>query len=107
MQVKDACTDIYEKLGDKAPKERLDYSLFSPAQSKWLQPTKTFQFYDIKSGDEMEYKNKQIALRIRLQDGSVKTILIDETLPVEAVVEMICKRIGDCKSNICNVNVSI
>ena len=52
------------------------------------------EYYDIKSGATIEYKKKHRPLRIRLMDESVKTVLIDESMPVSELVDMICKRIG-------------
>lgn len=55
---------------------------------------RSLDFFDLKSGDLVEYKKKTRALRIRFVDEALKTILIDESRPVREVVDAICERIG-------------
>jgi len=42
----------------------------------------------------MEYKNKYRSLKIRLLDGTVKTILIDDSLIVQQLMVYICTKFG-------------
>lgn len=44
--------------------------------------------------DDVEFRNKMRPLKIRLLDNSVKTIIVDESLPVEKIMPTICERIG-------------
>lgn len=44
--------------------------------------------------DEIEYKNRYRQLKIRLLDGTVKTILIDDSLIVAQLMVYICTKFG-------------
>ncbi|KAL7754362.1 hypothetical protein RI367_000343 [Sorochytrium milnesiophthora] len=92
MSVFEVCAEIRAKLGDSAGGE--DHSLFSPEQSRWLAPTKTLIFYDLKSGDLIEFKKKHRMLRVKLMDETVKTVLIDDSLPAQMLVQSVCAKIG-------------
>ncbi|KAJ3159120.1 Talin-1 [Geranomyces michiganensis] len=92
MSVHEVCREIREKFGDAAG--GADHGLMWPETGKWLQPSKILDFYDMNSGDSLEYRKKHRALRVRTMDSSVKAILVDESLPVQQLVEIICERIG-------------
>ncbi|TPX31993.1 hypothetical protein SmJEL517_g04801 [Synchytrium microbalum] len=92
MSAYEACKEIREKFGAEAGGS--DHGIFWPAQTKWLANNKVLDFYDLTSGDEVEFKKKHRPLRVRTMDGSVKTVLIDESLPVQAIVVTVCERIG-------------
>lgn len=46
--------------------------------------------------DVLEYKRKMRTLRIRMLDGTVKTVFIDESQPVSNLMVVICTKIGQC-----------
>jgi talin len=71
-----------------------DHGLYFPAQSKWLINSKTLDFYDFKSGDLVEFRKKHRPLKVRMMDNSLKTVLIDESLPVSQLVDAVCRKIG-------------
>jgi talin len=71
-----------------------DHGLFCPGLGKWLTNSKTLDFYDLKSGDLIEYKKKHRPLRVKMMDDTIKTILIDESAMVQDLVVMVCQRIG-------------
>ena len=48
----------------------------------------------VRSNDTLEFRKKFRPLRVRLVDGSTKTIMIDETKTVAELTEAICGRIG-------------
>jgi len=48
MTVQEVCRDIKEKLGEEGGGS--DHGLFWPDQGKWLEPRRTLDFYDLKSG---------------------------------------------------------
>jgi hypothetical protein len=50
--------------------------------------------YDLKFGDVVEFRKKFRVLKVKTLDESVKNMLIDESLPVKELVEVICERIG-------------
>lgn len=43
----------------------------------------------------MEYKKKQRPLKIRMLDGTVKTVLVDDSKTVTDMLMTICARIGE------------
>lgn len=72
---------------------------------KWLLSNKTIEFYDLKSGgnkhtsiylieDVLEFKKKHRPIKVRMLDGALKTVIIDESLPVSLLVSVICDKIG-------------
>ncbi|KAI8824903.1 uncharacterized protein EV422DRAFT_576151 [Fimicolochytrium jonesii] len=92
MSVYEVCREIREKFGEGAGGQ--DHGLMAPDSGKWLQPSKLLDFYDLVSGDSLEYRKKHRPLKVKTMDNSVKTVLIDESLNVQQLVEIICERIG-------------
>lgn len=45
--------------------------------------------------DTMEYKKKQRPLKIRMLDGTVKTVMVDDSKTVTDMLMTICARIGE------------
>ncbi len=44
--------------------------------------------------DLLEYRRKMRNLRVRMLDGSVKTVLVDDSQPVANLMVVICTKIG-------------
>lgn len=44
--------------------------------------------------DTLEYKKKQRPLKIRMLDGTVKTVMVDDSKIVSDMLMTICARIG-------------
>lgn len=42
----------------------------------------------------MEYKKKIRALKVRMLDGAVKTVMVDESQPVGEIMLVVCSKIG-------------
>jgi talin len=59
-----------------------------------LAPNKILAFYELKNGDVLDFKKKHRTLRVKLIDGAVKTVLIDDSLPVGLLVQTVCSKIG-------------
>lgn len=97
MIVHDICKDIRDRLGE-ANTGGSDHGLFwpdeDPKKGRWLEPGRTLNYYDLKSGDMLEYKKKHRPLRVRLMDGTLKTVLVDDSLAVGDLVKTVCSRIG-------------
>ena len=55
---------------------------------------RTLDYYDLKSGDMLVYKDKTRPLRVRTLDGSVKTLLIDDSQTVAELTKVVCAKIG-------------
>ena len=72
--------------------------LFKPFEDSiggyWLNQERALDYYDIKSGDTLAYKTKKCPLRVKTLDGSIKTLLIDESQTVAELTKAVCQRIG-------------
>ncbi|XP_063985728.1 talin-2 isoform X1 [Diachasmimorpha longicaudata] len=97
--VYDACRIIREKLPEATnmgqPK---DYGLFlSDEDAKkgvWLEPGRNLDYYILRNGDLLEYRRKLRTLRVRMLDGTLKTLLVDDSQPVANLMVVICTKIG-------------
>ncbi|XP_015597713.1 talin-1 isoform X2 [Cephus cinctus] len=97
--VYDACRIIREKLADASnmgqPK---DYSLFlsddDVKKGVWLEPGRNLDYYILRNGDQLEYRRKLRTLRVRMLDGTLKTLLVDDSQPVANLMVVICTKIG-------------
>jgi talin len=78
MSVHEACKEIREKFG--AASGGNDHGIFWPDTNKWLSPTKVLDFYEITSGDFVEFKKRHRMLKVKTLDDTVKTVLIDESV---------------------------
>ena len=70
-----------------------DHSLYDPERKRWLKMEKTLFYYDIPSNHELEFKKKHRPLKLKMLDGSVKTVLIDESLTVQQLVDYCCDKL--------------
>eukprot|EP00001_Collodictyon_triciliatum_P156180 27356_3 len=48
---------------------------------KWLKEDRTIVAYDLKQNDTVEFRKKQRPLKLKLVDGSQKTVIVDEKHP--------------------------
>nr|XP_037279500.1 talin-2-like isoform X2 [Rhipicephalus microplus] len=97
--VYDACRVIRDKVPDSALGDAKEYGLFltddDPKKSGcWLENGKALGYYLLKSGDTLEYRKKLRPLRVRMLDGSVKTVLVDDSQPIANLMVVICTKIG-------------
>lgn len=51
-------------------------------------------YYLLRNHDVLEYRRKLRTLRVRMLDGAVKTILVDDSQPVSQLMVVICTKIG-------------
>ncbi|KHJ45469.1 I/LWEQ domain protein [Trichuris suis] len=96
--VYDACKIIREKMPEAHLGLPKDYGLFladeDPKKGVWMENGKTLEYYLVRSGDLLEYKKKLRTLKVRMLDGTVKTLMVDDSLPVGQLMIVICARIG-------------
>eukprot|EP01087_Luapelamoeba_hula_P023545 TRINITY_DN867_c0_g1_i1.p1 TRINITY_DN867_c0_g1~~TRINITY_DN867_c0_g1_i1.p1 ORF type:complete len:2538 (-),score=652.11 TRINITY_DN867_c0_g1_i1:59-7672(-) len=96
MSISETLHEIKDKTGEGGR----DHGLMRPADpksgrtAKWLQLDRTLMFYDIKANEELLLKKKHRPLKIELADGTIKTFLIDDSLPVADIVEEVGKKMG-------------
>lgn len=60
----------------------------------WLEPGRNLEYYILRNNDTIEYRKKLRQLRVRMLDGSVKTLLVDDSQPVANLMVVICTKIG-------------
>lgn len=75
-----------------------EYGLFisdeQNQQGVWLENGRTLGYYILHNQDTLEYRRKLRTLRVRMLDGAVKTILVDDSQPVSQLMVVICTKIG-------------
>uniref|UniRef100_A0AAX7STX4 Talin 1 n=1 Tax=Astatotilapia calliptera TaxID=8154 RepID=A0AAX7STX4_ASTCA len=81
--VYDACRIIRERVPEAQLGQPNDYGLFlsdeDPKKGIWLEAGKALDYYMLRNGDTLEYKKKQRPLKIRMLDGTVKTVMVDDS----------------------------
>jgi len=60
----------------------------------WLEPGRNLDYYILRNGDLLEYRRKLRTLRVRMLDGTLKTMLVDDSQPVANLMVVICTKIG-------------
>ncbi|PSN52989.1 Talin-1 [Blattella germanica] len=96
--VYDACRIIREKISEANQGEPKDYGLFLADEDMkmgvWLEPIRNLEYYILRNGDLLEYRKKLRTLRVRMLDGTLKTLLVDDSQPVANLMVVICTKIG-------------
>ncbi|KAM6902474.1 talin-1 [Xenentodon cancila] len=96
--VYDTCRIIRERVPEAQLGQPNDYGLFlsdeDPKKGIWLEAGKALDYYMLRNGDTLEYKKKQRPLKIRMLDGTVKTVMVDDSKIVSDMLMTICARIG-------------
>ncbi|XP_061734598.1 talin-2a isoform X2 [Nerophis ophidion] len=94
----DACRIIRERVPEAQSGQASDYGLFlsdeDPRKGIWLESGRTLDYYMLRNGDILEYKKKQKPQKIKMLDGAVKTIMVDDSKTVGELLVTICSRIG-------------
>ncbi|CAF4072990.1 unnamed protein product, partial [Rotaria sp. Silwood2] len=99
MLIGDVCRSIQGHLPITLGHDQSEFGLFvndvqHSSRSYWLDPSRTLSYYPLKTGDNVEYKNKYRPLKIRLLDGTIRTILVDDSLIVAQLMVYICTKFG-------------
>ncbi|XP_037034773.1 talin-2 isoform X2 [Bradysia coprophila] len=94
----DACKIIRDKFAEAVQGEPSEYGLFvsdeDNKQGVWLESGRNLGYYLLRNHDLLEYRRKLRTLRVRMLDGAVKTILVDDSQPVSQLMVVICTKIG-------------
>uniref|UniRef100_A0A669BMU5 Talin 2a n=1 Tax=Oreochromis niloticus TaxID=8128 RepID=A0A669BMU5_ORENI len=94
----DACRIIRERVPEAQTGQASDYGLFlsdeDPRKGIWLESGRALDYYMLRNGDILEYKKKQRPQKIKMLDGAVKTIMVDDSKTVGELLVTICSRIG-------------
>ncbi|CAF1241967.1 unnamed protein product [Rotaria magnacalcarata] len=99
MLVGDVCRSIQGHLPITINHDPSEFGLFvndvqHPSRSYWLDSSRPLNYYALKTGDNVDYRNKYRTLKIRLLDGTVRTILVDDSLIVAQLMVYICTKFG-------------
>ncbi|UYV64796.1 TLN1 [Cordylochernes scorpioides] len=98
LQVYDACRLIRDRCSEVPLGDPKDYGLYlsdeDPKKGVWLESGRSLEYYLLKDGDMLEYRRKMRPLRVRMLDGTVKTVLVDDSQPVANLLVVICSKIG-------------
>lgn len=79
MTAGEACKEIIEKHEVGGP----DHGLYHPVSEtstfdgKWLKPSQTLSYYDLATGDYIEFRKKHQPISVAFLDGTKKKVLID------------------------------
>ncbi|XP_056317505.1 talin-2a isoform X1 [Danio aesculapii] len=96
--VYDACRVIRERVPEAQTGQASEYGLFlsdeDPRKGIWLEGGRTLDYYMLRNGDILEYKKKQRPQKVKMLDGAVKTIMVDDSKTVGELLVTICSRIG-------------
>jgi talin len=97
--VQDACRVIREKIGKNLYDQPENYGLLKVVDDNqavvWMDKGRTLEYYLVRNGDTLEYRNKIRTLKVRTMDGgSVKTIQVDESQPVSQLMITVCSKMG-------------
>ncbi|XP_026325409.1 talin-2-like [Hyposmocoma kahamanoa] len=97
--VYDACRIIREKILEANSNDSKEYGLFlaseeDPKKGIWLEASRSLDYYMLRNGDVLEYNKKTRNLRVRMLDGTVKTLLVDDSQIVANLMVVICTKIG-------------
>jgi len=97
MSIYEVCKSIQEKIGIGGK----DHGIFLPSGErepdtlgKWLKPEKSIEFYDLKQNDLVEYRKRHEVIKVKLVDETIKAIMIDLSIPVSEVVQVIGNKIS-------------
>uniref|UniRef100_A0A3B3DG12 Talin 2a n=1 Tax=Oryzias melastigma TaxID=30732 RepID=A0A3B3DG12_ORYME len=94
----DACRIIRDRVPEAQTGQASDYGLFlsdeDPRKGIWLESGRTLDYYMLRNGDILEYKKKQRPQKIKMLDGAIKTIMVDDSKTVGELLVTICSRIG-------------
>ncbi|XP_075218972.1 talin_middle and talin-RS domain-containing protein rhea isoform X1 [Lycorma delicatula] len=94
----DACGLIRQKISEANLGQPKDYGLFladeDVKKGVWLEPGRNLDYYILRNGDLLEYRKKLRTLRVRMLDGTLKTLLVDDSQPVANLMVVICTKIG-------------
>src|SRR3990167_7907490 len=55
----------------------------------WLKEDRTCNFFDLQSGDQVALRKKTVPKKFQLADETTKTVLVDESLTVNELVDIV------------------
>lgn len=96
--VDETCSTIRDKILEAGRGQPKDYGLFladeDAKKGVWLEPGRSLEYYILRNNDLLEYRKKLRTLKVQMLDGTVKTIMIDDSQPVANLMVVICTKLG-------------
>lgn len=92
--VLEACCQISGKKSDHLSEYTLFLADEDSKKGLYLEPTRNFEYYILRNGDLLEYRKKIRTLKVSTLDGTLKTLMIDDTQPVANLMAVICAKLG-------------
>jgi talin len=75
-----------------------DFGLVQPGKNPncgtWLDPKRTVQESNLHSGDVLQLRRRKRLLKVKTMDGSLVTLMIDESAKVMELIQLACSKIG-------------
>lgn len=92
-------TQVQEKVAGTQPHSNQNFGLFfkDPSNEKksyWLLNSRPLRMYDLANGTELLYKDKNRYLKVKMLDGTIKTVLVNDSKSVGHALDLICEKIG-------------
>lgn len=98
VTILEACILIKIKFGESVPEPVEEFGLFlaedDGPQGVWLEADRKLNYYLLSDHDSLEFRRKIRTLKVRMLDGAVKSILVDDSQSVEELMFVICTKIG-------------
>jgi hypothetical protein len=101
QSVHDTKAQIFARFApDSANAHAGQYALFQAGgtftQPRWLADERALSFYDLRPGEELEFKQRQCLVRSKFLSPweTIKTFIVDATLPVYLLAETIAVKLG-------------
>jgi talin len=98
MTVYDTCQHIRQKIPQASTDKPHTYGLFctteDPTQGYWLESVRTLKSYGLRSGSVVQYGSKYRVVRVLTLDHTLRSLLVDESLPLSHITRNVCAKIG-------------
>lgn len=98
VTILEACILIKIKFGESVPEAVEEFGLFladdEGQEGVWLEADRKLSYFLFHDHDTLEFRRKIRTLRVRMLDGAVKSILVDDSQSVEELMFVICTKIG-------------
>ncbi|XP_057316525.1 talin-2-like isoform X2 [Hydractinia symbiolongicarpus] len=97
--IQDVINLVRAKIPESAPKQNENFGVFysdnnDQTKSQWCQNDRNLEFYGFTNGTELIYRDKHRYLKVKMLDGTIKTVLVDDSQTVAVVLETICDKVG-------------
>lgn len=93
MAIWEVCKEVSEKLNIGGADHGLFQQGSGSRKGRWFKPNMTLKGAELLSGSVVEYKKKHRMLKVKLIDGSNRTVLIDDSSLLGEILAAVCKKV--------------